>query len=87
MTWRPIETAPDEGEFLAYDATSGKMDVCVKTETFGVCAVQCDGEYGPQDGEFGGHGVSITHWMPLPDPPTGEGVSAVVHSFWVGEQG
>lgn len=28
MTWQPIETIPDEGEYLAYDPVSKKQDVC-----------------------------------------------------------
>ncbi len=33
MEWMPIETRPDEGEFLAYDPVSGKQDVCYATTT------------------------------------------------------
>jgi hypothetical protein len=29
--WLPIESRPDEGEFLAYDPISGKQDVCHAT--------------------------------------------------------
>lgn len=29
--WHPIETRPDEGEFLAYDPISDKQDVCYAT--------------------------------------------------------
>lgn len=29
MIWRPIETRPDEGEFLAWDPVAQKQDVCI----------------------------------------------------------
>lgn len=77
--WRTIDSAPKDGsEFLAYDATTGKQDVCyIRRENGWVEAVQCDGEYGPHDGEFAGDLIvdgerlwsKITHWMPLPEPP------------------
>lgn len=80
--WQPIETAPRDGtEFLAFDSTTGKMDVCTMesypSEWYAV-PVQYDSEYGPLNGEFYGDIVGsdgrtaasrIVHWMPLPEPP------------------
>jgi hypothetical protein len=31
MEWHPIETRPDEGEFLAWDPIASKADVCHAT--------------------------------------------------------
>lgn len=31
MEWKPIETRPDEGEFLAWDPIAKKADVCVSS--------------------------------------------------------
>lgn len=73
--WRPIETAPKDGtEFLAYDSHAKKQDVCNWVQ-FGaqrgeVWATQSDSEYGPGKDEFGYLPQHITHWMPLPEPPT-----------------
>ena len=69
--WQPIETCPEDGEFLAYDPVAGKQDVCtfwaeIRGKRY-VLAVQLDGEYGPGDHEF--MGDRATHWMPLPEPP------------------
>jgi hypothetical protein len=80
--WFAIETAPRDGtEFLAYDETTGKMDVCVMEFFLGewrADAVQSDGEYGPFPGDFGGDKIEadgtrtfsvIRYWQPLPAPP------------------
>lgn len=72
--WQPIGTAPKDGtEFLAYDASTNKMDVAVMSDWFDlgwVCRpVQSDCELGPSDDEFGYDLRGPTHWMPLPDPP------------------
>lgn len=73
MEWKPRETAPTDGtEFLAYDARTGKMDVCktyVGHRGVEIEACQYDKEYGPMDNEFGCDEADITHWMPLPAPP------------------
>lgn len=70
--WRPIETAPKDGvEFLAYDSRTKKFDVAVRVKN-GAEAVQYDGEFGPSSDEFGHDPKGITHWMPLPAPPTSE---------------
>lgn len=76
--WKPIETAPRDGsEFLGYAAGVGKFDVCrwnansinsfKQGERGCYETVQHDGEYGPEDDEFGYW--DATHWMPLPNPP------------------
>ena len=67
--WQPIETAPDEGEFLAYDSAAKKQDVCYKQDNGCVRQVQMDGEYGPLEDEFGYRTEHITHWRPLFVPP------------------
>jgi hypothetical protein len=70
--WQPIETAPKDGtEFLGYDSLTRKMDVCVWQDWY-FYQVQCDGEMGPSDDEFGYDWKTITHWRPLPAPPTQE---------------
>lgn len=70
--WQPIETAPRDGtEFLAYDIQAKKQDVCHWSKNFEWFeAVQSDGETGPWFGEFGRDREDITHWQPLPAPPT-----------------
>lgn len=57
--WQPIETAPDEGEVIAFHPKRG------------VVVTQADGRWwrlcrGPKDIR------SVTHWQPLPPPPIGE---------------
>jgi len=59
--WRPIETAPKDGEqILTYSP-------------FGRCSVRIWGE--GDDGEMAWQprirGYFPTHWMPLPEPPKG----------------
>ena len=76
MDWQPIYTAPKDGtEFLAYDATVNKMDVAYMIEwrdgEYKCVAVQSDGEYGPEPDQFCSSWQNkITHWKPLPEPPT-----------------
>jgi len=75
--WQPIETAPRDGsEFLAYDSRTKRQDVC-HMRNFSLSDVknwvcqpsQFDGEYGPDNNDFGYEWGDITHWMPLPPPP------------------
>lgn len=76
MEWQPIETAPNEGEFLVYGGevrpevfSSYPADV---TKVLGLGGghesfVVADGDY---------HGCTVygaTHWMPLPPPPSEPG--------------
>ena len=76
MNWQPIETAPENEEFLAYDSVAKKMDVChvlyvvSKSKIKLIAQIQMDNEYGPFSDEFGYDYANITHWMPLPEPPT-----------------
>lgn len=55
--WQPIETAPYTGQFLAYG--NGETGICHKDEEYGV---MCSVYYCPIGG--------ITHWQPLPAPPS-----------------
>jgi len=61
MEWRPIETAPKNGDWvLIYQ---GGQEVTL--------AWYCDAD-GPSHGVWfdqRDNGYSPTHWMPLPDPP------------------
>lgn len=77
--WRPIDSAPKDGtEFLAYDSAARKQDVCIfknlrapSFEPLWICQpVQVDGAYGPLNDEFGYDWKHITHWQPLPEPPS-----------------
>lgn len=77
MTWQPIETAPKDGtHFLAFDSRVRRMGVChmvnISTrEPLWVCQLlECDFEYGPGVEDFGRDYSDITHWQPLPEPPT-----------------
>lgn len=69
--WNPAETCPKDGtEFLAWDASCEKFDVCRWCEELSrIEPVQYDSEYGPLDDEFGGANSKITHWMQLPQKP------------------
>lgn len=63
MEWQPIETAPKDKRFVA-------LLYCTPTyRRYGV------GWYQPMTGWQGwyhsGWKESPTHWMPLPEPPTG----------------
>jgi hypothetical protein len=67
------EQFPKDGtEFLAFDSRTKKQDVCFANKMLSkyyVCPVQCDGEYGPSEDEFGYRLVDITHWRHLLEPP------------------
>jgi hypothetical protein len=62
--WRPIETAPKEGDFLAYIAygyiTRGRM---IQGKWFAADSLGDGGR---------NKDTNPTHWMPLPEPPTAE---------------
>lgn len=56
MDWQPIETAPKDGtEILTYRG-AGLMAVAAFVDGYWCIADGCDI-------------TSVTHWMPLPDPP------------------
>lgn len=59
-SWKPIATAPKDGTFILI----GDKD--------GVTAIACWNGTSWDDGDFHDHIVGITHWMPLPLPPTKE---------------
>lgn len=65
--WQTIDTAPETGEFLAYDPVSKKQDVCERDWRGNIWQVQMDGELGPYEHEF--QGPRASHWMPLPECP------------------
>jgi hypothetical protein len=71
-SWQPIETAPKTGEH-----------VLVVGGTFGICGgkeqawmdVAHYWNYAGEEGFYPSYGPdqplkNLTHWMPLPDPPT-----------------
>lgn len=75
MKWRPIETAPKDiikeyygqrygARILGVDG-AGWIATCLWWES-------ADG-YGSNFLTDGGTGFLPTHWMPLPDPPSGGG--------------
>lgn len=56
MSWKPIETRPDDGEFLAYDPVSKKQDVCYATteDVYGYLDVTVSGRpYSSDRGKVG----------------------------------
>jgi len=64
MEWQPIETAPDEGDFLVFIPSEQWLPVhSARRFANGVTVVSGDADEDDQ----------ITHWMPLPPPPTTEG--------------
>lgn len=69
MTWKPIETAPRNGEwFLAWwpEWSMGGPEGAIETSCFTEDAVD-----GPRFEDAGGYShAQPTHWMPLPAPPT-----------------
>ena len=68
--WLPIETMPNEGEFLAWDPVAGKADVCSVEFYLGIglmlTSTQQDGEYGPLPDDF--HAERATMWAPISPP-------------------
>jgi hypothetical protein len=63
MKWRPIETIPDEGNFLVY--RHGIMHV-VDAENRISYGLEAPGFFN------GDVYVCPSHWMPLPPPPEAE---------------
>lgn len=58
--WQPIETAPDEGAFMVWQATHKRVVTVVRMEMMGPDAVI---------EPFLGRWWRAKHWMPLPEPP------------------
>jgi hypothetical protein len=57
--WQPIETLPDEGQFLIYlPEEIRQFQVMYKNHRFSMIG-----------GDFGFDLTKPTHWMPLPEPP------------------
>ena len=54
--WRPMETAPKDGLFLAWDAFYDAFHICQTTP------------YGKVYSTMGGDDVCFTGWLPLPQP-------------------
>lgn len=62
MEWQPIATAPkDECEFLAWDGFAVFHAYWYGRHRFAETIERHSGR------------PHVTHWMPLPPPPTGEG--------------
>ncbi len=64
MSWRPIETAPQDGEVLIF-LEDGKICVASQYQP-GVWVCDPPTIYGPDDPRLY---ASPTHWMPLPAAP------------------
>ena len=65
MEWQPIETAPKDGIFIAYDLDIG---VCLcERYVFEGELVFLATEIGSGACEYVAD--DCTHWMPLPEPP------------------
>ena len=66
MKWKPIETAPKNGEFMIL-ASHG-----IPWPAYG----QADGVYSRAHGKVNDpsdrFSLKVTHWMPMPEPPTGD---------------
>lgn len=65
MEWQPISTAPDDGEFIVYDAF-WKQTVVVYASRIGGGKTMLIPVMAGRDSD---HADDATHWMPLPDPP------------------
>ena len=71
MEWISVEERlPDEGTDVLVFTGFGRMDVLhIHMESYTICGI------GPRSGESGKKpswepgGASVTHWMPLPEPP------------------
>jgi hypothetical protein len=61
MEWQPISTAPEEGEFLVYIPNNRRTKIQVARWHPNVKIV---------GGVFSFDLPPITHWAPLPPPPT-----------------
>ena len=63
MDWQPIETAPlprDDGSYLVADMSRGFVAPIVRGVIMNNPGTSNDWEWGD----------NVTHWMPLPNPPT-----------------
>lgn len=69
--WQPIRTAPKDRRFLGFlqDRLSAQIEICVWSRSEGVF-LPIRHLHSPRLWSFdvGARDVTITHWMPLPDP-------------------
>lgn len=63
MEWQPIETAPKDGTVIF--AIDSRRDYKAVVKWTGAGEWECITYYGAPMGL----GFSVTHWMPLPEPP------------------
>lgn len=65
MEWQPIETQPDQGEYLIFmpRALDSKMMVCCARQGANSILRTAGGLF------LWDHEDKPTHWMPLPGPP------------------
>lgn len=64
MTWQPIETAPRDRFIDSFNAYNGERRVTRWDENH--WGLDC--KWAGWDGNWGN---TPTHWMPMPEPPTG----------------
>ncbi len=63
--WKPIETAPKDGHFLAYKKGISCFVACILDSDH----PDCDVANGVHDAWEHSFVDGVTHWMPLPEPP------------------
>lgn len=63
--WQPIETAPDDGEFLVYTPNERRK----------IQAAEWHSNFKVIGNHFAFDLTKPTHWMPLPEPPTTGGIN------------
>ena len=61
MEWQPIETAP-KGAAIVYDTDRGVITDAYLHDNDGVASY----------GYYSNTAYNVTHWMPIPDPPSEE---------------
>lgn len=72
MNWKPIETAPKDGELVVI----AKLNLILAIVEWGHLSYWCEDWFLPFDSDadesgqpFLGEDEQPTHWMPLPQPP------------------
>jgi len=63
MSWQPISTAPNSGDFLVFIPGTRPFHVCSKIKVSNG-TISIVGNHNSWDMDL------PTHWHPLPDPPT-----------------
>ncbi len=61
--WKPIETAPEEGDFLVYMPTDERLPIQAAHWSKNCKVI---------GGHFHYDQEPVTHWMPFPAPPSNE---------------